>query len=84
MYKFIRNVSTMTGKNFATGMVVPDGIFGNLAEMVKAKDIEEIVEHVDPENVEPVEYDESDPDEMRKAENARKARERRAAAKEGK
>jgi len=32
----------MTGKNFATGMVVPDGVFGNLAEMLKSGDIEKI------------------------------------------
>jgi hypothetical protein len=31
----------MTGKNYAAGMIVPDGVFGNLAEMVKAGDIGE-------------------------------------------
>ena len=94
MYKFLRNVSTMTGKNYAAGMIVPDGVFGNLAEMVKAGDIGEvglILEAKNEDDVfEPVSGiddeaigEEFTPEEIKKAENARKARERRAAAKAG-
>jgi hypothetical protein len=94
MYKFLRNVSTMTGKNFAAGSIVPDGVFGNLAEMVKAKDIAEVEVILEAKNeddvFEPITGiddestgEEFTPEEIKKAENARKARERRAAAKAG-
>ncbi len=43
MYKFLRNVSTMTGKSYRAGGVVPEGAFHALDEMVKAGDIAEVV-----------------------------------------
>ena len=40
MYKFKRPVSTMTGKVFAVGAVVPENVFNAIEEMIKAGDIE--------------------------------------------
>jgi hypothetical protein len=48
MYKFVHNVSTMTGKQFRAGTLVPEGVFGALSEMVKAGDIVEIFKGEDP------------------------------------
>ena len=44
MFKFMREVSSMTGKHFMAGTIVPDGFStpAGLAEMVKAGDIEEV------------------------------------------
>lgn len=94
MYKFLRNVSTMTGKTFRAGAIVPDGEFHALEEMESAGDIELVDATLEIENeegeFEPVTGIEVDApgdapltDEERKARNAAKARERRAAKKAG-
>jgi hypothetical protein len=44
MYRFKKDVSGMTGKNYRAGSIVPDGVFHALDEMVKAGDIEEMFE----------------------------------------
>jgi hypothetical protein len=48
MFKFMRDVTTMTGKHFMAGTIVPDGFStpAGLAEMVKAGDIEEVGEPI--------------------------------------
>jgi len=81
MYKFLRAVTVMSGKQYAIGSIVPDGVFGCLPEMVRVGDIEEIKEDREVETIS-IEIAEPDPDEARKEEAARKARERRAAKKE--
>lgn len=83
MYKFLRSVTTMTGKRFAAGAVVPDGVFGCLPEMVRAGDIAEVVEPppavIEAEEIEPEPAEDTEDASAKRAELARKARERRAA-----
>lgn len=94
MYKFMRDVSTMTGKVFHAGAIVPDGEFHALGEMEAAGDIGLVDAVLEVENeegeFEPVIGIEPESagdapltDEERKARNAAKARERRAAKKAG-
>lgn len=90
MYKFLRDVSTMTGKVFHAGAIVHDGEFHALGEMEAAGDIglvEDEIEEPEDEVNDPEETEAAGDtplaDEERKARNAAKARERRAAKKAG-
>ena len=52
MYKFKKDVSTMRGKSYRAGSIVPDGAFLNIDEMIKAGDVELVVMDVIEETIE--------------------------------